>query len=309
MDRVCCVPLSLLELKSLSIFLKIAFPSSSELLMINHEKLELVANAYCDHFDSWWEHEEHKLKALKQFKEHWDLGCEDFVAMYQLSTQYADQLLIADKGFPGGMIVCFAKMAEHTTKQAFFELLDESKDLASRIDAFTNTIRILLNQFAVDNPNWALNIKQSQSISSYLYFAYPERYYVYQKDFTNTIRILLNQFAVDNPNWALNIKQSQSISSYLYFAYPERYYVYQKELVAKFASFLDCPLKLADSLKGGDLVAIFEFFDQVKDYIKNHHELLNKGQALFDSHGLKISALNLMVWDFSCFYARSYDQR
>lgn len=230
--------------------------------MINHEKLELVVNAYCDHFDYWWEHEEHKLRALKQFKEHWDLGCEDFVEMYQLSTQYADQLLIADKGFPGGMIVCFAKMAEHTTKQAFFELLDESKDLASRIDAFTNTIRILLNQFAVDNPNWALNIKQSQSISSYLYFAYPERYYVYQK-----------------------------------------------ELVAKFASFLDCPLKLADSLKGSDLVSIFEFFDQVKDYIQNHHELLNKGQALFDSHGLKISALNLMAWDLSCFYARSYDQQ
>ena len=195
--------------------------------MINHEKLELVANAYCDHFDHWWEHEEHKLRALKQFKEHWDLGCEDFVAMYQLSTQYADQLLIA-----------------------------------SRIDAFTNTIRILLNQFAVDNPNWALNIKQSQSISSYLYFAYPERYYVYQK-----------------------------------------------ELVAKFASFLDCPLKLADSLKGSDLVSIFEFFDQVKDYIQNHHELLNKGQALFDSHGLKISALNLIAWDLSCFYARSYDQQ
>ena len=69
--------------------------------MINHEKLELVVNSYCDHFDSWWEHEEHKLRALKQFKEHWDLGCEDFVAMYNSSTQYAINCSLLIKVFQG----------------------------------------------------------------------------------------------------------------------------------------------------------------------------------------------------------------
>ena len=150
--------------------------------MINKRVVADLVAAYKKGFNEWWGSESHKLQALKEFTENWDLSSDDFVGMYDKATASADRLLPADKSFPGGMISCMARMNRERTVEAFTVLYDESQPLAERIDNFKNCLDRLLSHFAVDNPNWVLHYKESQSFTAWLFLRYPSKYYLYQQE-------------------------------------------------------------------------------------------------------------------------------
>lgn len=200
----------------------------------NCQKFEDLVSSYTADFDSWWESKEKILTAFSQFHKHWDLNRSDFIPMYHEATCFADQLLICDNKFPEGMIISFAKMAEHTTKQAFVDLLDESQDLALRVDTFNRAMQVLLRQFAQDNPNWTLDTKQSQSISTYLYCAYPSKYFIYNKDdvkaFTSALSYPLKITS--------ELKGSDLIAIYQFFGYLKERLASYSDLIAKASTLL-----------------------------------------------------------------------
>ena len=77
-------------------------------IMINHEKLQKIEEAYLGYLPDYWSGESYKWKAIKQFQDHWDIEASDFAAMLEQALAKTYNLLASGYYYAKAMLLGFA---------------------------------------------------------------------------------------------------------------------------------------------------------------------------------------------------------
>ncbi len=147
--------------------------------MFNKEKLLNVIREYKADFKSiHWKDEMYKWEAVRHFQDHWDIKAADFCEMFMQATDKTSTLLASMNNYPRGMIKQFAEADPEATRAMFIDLFDETKNLSDRIDSFQIEAEKLRSKYGTDE--WKQHYQNANSISTYLWLRYPDKYYIYK---------------------------------------------------------------------------------------------------------------------------------
>lgn len=148
-------------------------------LIVNDEKFNQALEYFKTEFTSeHWDEEKYKWIAVKHFQDNWDISATDFYAMFSMATEKAENLLTVQHYYPRGMILEFAKRDPEFVRSMFINLFDETLDLAGRIEKFifdSEKMRVKYGEGA-----WGNHYQNANSVSTYLWLRYPEKYYIYK---------------------------------------------------------------------------------------------------------------------------------
>ena len=146
--------------------------------MFDRERLKEILVQYKQNFVSkHWGNERYKWEAVKWFQDNWDINAEDFPEMLNRSFDRTYNLLASANNFPRGMIVQFAKQAPEEVRSMYLALYDESRDVYERISEFKTRSAELLEKYG---NGAAQHYQYENSISTYLWLRYPDKYYIYK---------------------------------------------------------------------------------------------------------------------------------
>jgi 5-methylcytosine-specific restriction protein B len=147
--------------------------------MINEDKLRSILSEYKRVFSSFqWPKEKYKWIAVKHFQDNWDINATDFTEMWLRATEKTFNLLTSKNYFPRLMIRDLATSDQDSVRGMFLNLFDETKDLAKRLEAFESAAEDLRQEQGGDK--WKQHFQDVNSISTYLWLRYPDKYYIYK---------------------------------------------------------------------------------------------------------------------------------
>ena len=122
------------------------------------------------------DYEIYKWIAVKHFQDNWDIEAIDFAGMLQKAFLQTGNLLASKQFYPRGTIEMFARSHPEVVREMFRKLFDESKDLISRSIEFENDAIQLLQYYK----DYNMTYQNPNSISTYLWLRYPEKYYIFK---------------------------------------------------------------------------------------------------------------------------------
>lgn len=154
--------------------------------MINTAKLIHIIKEYRNDFNkkdpktnlTHWEEEQYKWIAVKHFQENWDIDAEDFVSMFKEATSKHYNLLSAMNYFPREMIIKLAECDQEAVRLMFKNLFNETLSVVDRVNAFISESEKLRAVYGADK--WKSHYQNVNSISTYLWSRYPDKYYIYK---------------------------------------------------------------------------------------------------------------------------------
>lgn len=153
--------------------------------MFNKSILEKVLAQYKQDFVlTQWKNENYKWKAVKQFRDNWDVNASDFSEMLSRSLEKTYNLLASANNFPKAMMSEFAKAAPEEVRAMFIALFDESRDVFERMDEFKHQSSVLLEKYG---NGAAQHYQYENAISTYLWLRYPDKYYIYKFSEVKTV--------------------------------------------------------------------------------------------------------------------------
>lgn len=143
------------------------------------DPIKRLLQDYKNDFENWIPEELYKWQAVKCFQDHWKLDAENFSGMLESSLKQAKNLLDNGYGLPMRMIIRFAEQEPETVREMFWALFTEETELTQRIEIFQQSAEELLIRggFKAENKR---HFQSDKNILRYLFFHYPERYYLYQ---------------------------------------------------------------------------------------------------------------------------------
>ena len=152
------------------------------MIPINEDKFKYYFNSYKKNFAINIPNEKYKWIALKHFQEHWNLDATDFKGMLASAMSNTSNLLASRNNFPLGTLQAFCRTDAETVREMFRNLFDETKDLFQRIVNFKlSSDDLLAAKISSGEFQQGSNHFQSlNSISTYLWLRYPEKYYIYK---------------------------------------------------------------------------------------------------------------------------------
>lgn len=153
--------------------------------MLNWSALVPILDQYEDGLASQRDEETYKWKALKHFKDTWDIDAEDFHAMLCESLSKANNLLTSYKYYPKGMIEQFADNDPEGTRESFRKLFDNGSPLAQRMEVFSEEMEIQLKALnTINRENGAETANQhyqdAHAMSVYLSLNQDDEHYIYK---------------------------------------------------------------------------------------------------------------------------------
>ena len=161
--------------------------------MINAEKMTAVLEGYKKYFPKHWKDERYKWEAVSCFQKYWDIHAEDFTAMFKKATQRTFNLLASGFAYPRATLIEMAKADPEAVRGMFIALYDESQDLSQRVDNFIAAAEDI--RVKNDPGDWKSHYQSTNSVSTYLWLHYPEKYYIYKYTVCkDTARILGSDF-------------------------------------------------------------------------------------------------------------------
>ena len=146
--------------------------------MINIEKLKAVIAAYKQDFAKQWTEEKYKWEAVQHFQEIWDVNALDFASMFMAATDKTLNLLASMNNFPRGMIKAFAEADPEATRAMFISLFDEDHDPVERMVKFQADSDAIREKY--NDGSWKQHYQNTNSITTYLWLRYPDKYYIYK---------------------------------------------------------------------------------------------------------------------------------
>ncbi len=147
--------------------------------MINADKLTAILAEYKKVFVSrQWGEEKYKWEAVKHFQDNWDVSAPDFAEMLVRATNKTGNLLASMNYYPRGMLRQFAGADAEAVRAMFINLYDETKDLVGRVEKFQSDANALKDRY--DDGTWKQHYQNPNSISTYLWLRYPDKYYIYK---------------------------------------------------------------------------------------------------------------------------------
>jgi len=157
--------------------------------MFNDKALAGIISDYKKEFEQIHNEEIYKWKAVKCFQDNWDENAVDFPAMLKRSLDKAKNLLVSNNFFPKTMICEIAEKDPEAVRAMFIALFDEHSPITERIKNFIESADELRLKYG--GGSWAQHFQTTNSVSVYLFFRYPNKYYIFKyrkfKDFAAKI--------------------------------------------------------------------------------------------------------------------------
>lgn len=145
--------------------------------MIDRKVFNDALMAYKENFNNkWWNDEAYKWKAIKCFQDNWNIDAENFPKMLEKSLDKTENLLVSRNYLPKRVILAYAESNTEEVRDMFKDLFDEDKDLYKRIKSFKDKSQEILENNYEDNNHY----QNENTISTYLWLRYPDRYYIYK---------------------------------------------------------------------------------------------------------------------------------
>lgn len=147
-------------------------------MLLKKSLLQKIIAAYKDVFISkQWPDEKYKWIAVKHFQDNWDIEAQDVAVMLKQALAKTGNLLTSVNNFPARMITEFAEADPEKIRMMFRNLFDESKDLNERIEQFKKASDDVLKKYGKPG---AHHYQCDNSITTYLWLRYPNKYYIYK---------------------------------------------------------------------------------------------------------------------------------
>ena len=164
-----------------------------------------IITAYKEDFVSkQWPKEKYKWVAVKHFQDNWDIDAPDFAAMLKNALAKTGNLLVSVNNFPARMITEFAEVAPEQVRAMFKELFDETLDIWQRVKSFKEKSQPLLG---IHGKNAKNHYQGENTIFTYLWLRYPEKYYIYKISELKTVAETLHSNLVfQNGKYEDNIR-------------------------------------------------------------------------------------------------------
>ena len=163
---------------------------------INLEKFNELLNDYKKDFSNYRNEEIYKWEAILEFNKNWNLEYPDFTSMLKRSLSKSANLLTSNNYYPLLMITRYSEREPETVRGMFRELYDENIDIISRVVNFQKKSDELLNKYNEDGKN---SYQDLHTISVYLTFKYPDKYYIYKPTIAKkAYKLLCSDFSSKN---------------------------------------------------------------------------------------------------------------
>lgn len=174
-------------------------------VVIDLEKMkDVLLNYKRDFVEKQWPEERYKWEAVKHFQENWNIDDTDFAGMLKTSLAKTYNLLGSVNNFPAKMIHSFAQKAPEEVRAMFIDLFDENKDVYERINGFKLKSKILLDKHGDGAKQ---HYQNENSISTYLWLRFPEKYYIYKiSEIKKVASELKGSYSFKNGAYADNIR-------------------------------------------------------------------------------------------------------
>lgn len=138
-----------------------------------------VVSQYKESFEAWFPEEMYKWRAVQCFQEHWNPERTDFAEMLKESLAQAGNLMDTNYAYPCKMIAFFAEKEPDTVRSMFQRLLDPQADVVEQIQGFEKSADGLLAKYQFKE-SMKQHYQGDRTICTYLFFAQPDRYFLYQ---------------------------------------------------------------------------------------------------------------------------------
>lgn len=153
------------------------------------DKIRYVIDSYKDNFSKVDEGERYKWIAVAWYKSNWNIEADDFAGMITNAFSKADNLLTANMYYAYKMLILYAEASPKKVRALFRMLHNEELTLEQRYEefrkGFDEYITSLKQQEEFQNKSLQ-HYQDLHAISVYLFFEYPEKYYIYKsKMYTN----------------------------------------------------------------------------------------------------------------------------
>ena len=172
-----------------------------------NEKIEGLIAFYRKSFVQNWSDEKFKWEAVKCFQDNWNEN-EEFEIMFKKATKKAGNLLGSAGSYPLAQIFDFTKEDSNRTKEMFAKLYDESIPLEERIENFKDQSMLIIDNHNKSNPSekWISSFQNENSISTYLWLRYPDKYYIYKfSELSKVERLLTDKPVIKKGNGISNL--------------------------------------------------------------------------------------------------------
>jgi 5-methylcytosine-specific restriction protein B len=152
--------------------------------MSNHQKFlnyvedykKLILNKSDKKYD-----ELYKWKAVKIFQDNWNIEAKNLKSMIELCFKPVTNLWVGQNFFPLKMILLFSELNSEKVRNAFRNLFDEQLDLLERTSTFERSCDELLEEYnKLSSTSYKLHYQNIRIISLYLFFKYPEKYFLFK---------------------------------------------------------------------------------------------------------------------------------
>ena len=179
--------------------------------MFDKNKLQEILTEYKRDFTKHWQDEKYKWEAVKCFQDNWNINAADFLLMMKRSFSKTYNLLSSANNLPLEMITEFAKISSENVRTMYINLFDENQDIYKRYDIFKTYSNNLLIEYLNNDKSKYKNVKlhyQSEnSISTYLWLHYPNKYYLYKfTEVKNVTEFLQSDYIFKKGSYEDNIR-------------------------------------------------------------------------------------------------------
>ena len=152
------------------------------------DKLKFIIGKYKENFATVDKQERYKWQAVAWYKQHWDLDATDFAQMVTVAFEKADNLLASGMYYAYKMLTEFANADPENVREIFRTLYDESIPFADRYDTFRGECDSYIKQLKAQTGKDYNHYQDLHAISVYLFFEYPEKYFIYKSTMYTKMR-------------------------------------------------------------------------------------------------------------------------
>ena len=152
------------------------------------DKLKFIIGKYKENFATVDKQERYKWQAVAWYKQHWDLDATDFAQMVTVAFEKADNLLASGMYYAYKMLTEFANADPEKVREIFRTLYDESIPFADRYDTFRGECDSYIKQLKAQTGKDYNHYQDLHAISVYLFFEYPEKYFIYKSTMYTKMR-------------------------------------------------------------------------------------------------------------------------
>lgn len=180
--------------------------------MIKLNELSKAIAGYKKYFPSHWANEKFKWETLEICRQYLDIEATDFIAMWKQSISHTAGMLNSRNNYAGRQIESLFEEQPERLRAMFRYLYDESVDLKDRLTNFFSESQAILEEHNSSHPEniWKTNYQTANSVSTYLWMKYPDKYYIYKySEFKDVDKLFSNQKTIVHGEGEENVINGQ----------------------------------------------------------------------------------------------------